>query len=106
MAKTVWTEQNIAKAAFMAGQGCTSAQVADAIGSASADAVRKKFCALGVNFESRRGIRRIPIDVADCHFEALAESARKRNTNPNNLARILIQFILRDDMIDAVIDDK
>ena len=94
---------DIEKLGLMADCGHSGTSIAHALGR-TAQAVRVKACELGIrlrppSIESRR------IKLPAATWLSLKAAAVERGLTPARLAKLLIDVILKDALIDAVIDD-
>jgi hypothetical protein len=121
MSRRVFTPPNIERMRAMAAEGRTAFEIAQAIGSTPAS-VRVKCCALKISlgrFELRNPLlpppergpapaddaERIHMTLRPDMYAALKAAADKRTVTPARLARLILCTVLRDNIVDAVLDD-
>ena len=115
MPRIVFTPQAIATMIRMAEDGEGARAIAVALGSTPAS-VRVKCCSLKiplshpglrsqlVSSDGDIKLRRIAFAISQGAFGKLFEAARVHGCSPQVLARWIVTLVLRDDLIDAVID--
>lgn len=88
------------------GQGYSTRQIAEAVGIQSKTVVALELSAARARREPKeadtpgRGVL-FPVDILD----ALSPHAAKRGIHANTLARMIVETVVDENMIDAVLDD-
>lgn len=111
MGRSVFTEQGIETMRAMAENGDHVRAIALAIGSTPAS-VRVKCCQLKIKLprharanESDNTKRSFVITIPPAEFDKLAAAAELRNCSPPVLAKLIVTLVLRDNLVDGVLDD-
>ena len=102
--QVVWTPQRVAKMAYLAGRGFTTAEIAKELGSSSVS-VRRAARRFGVSLRGHLGYRHVDMLLRAAHVVPLKQAAERRKVRLSILCARILTVAARDSMIDAILDD-
>ena len=97
-----FTVEEIEKMRLMASVGHSGKAIGNALGR-TPQSVRVKACELGIRLR-RPSLEARRFKVPRSTWLALQDEAAKLNTSPGRLARQLLEVVVRDGLVNAVID--
>jgi hypothetical protein len=87
----------------MSEQGCSGNEIA-AFLRCSPLRIRAKACSLGLRLRPERGQHELKFMLTVRTHSALREIAKTRNTSPSRLAKLALEILIRDRLLESMID--
>jgi len=105
--RRVWYGPDKLRLAYLAGQGMTASQIADAMGGTTGPRVRSLLAKVGLQLLGTAGRQVVQVKVRSADANALAAQAVKRDREPEELAALVISAAVKDpDLIDSLVDEN